>query len=118
MMSFVFPMCCKTTLGYFIHSACSDLNFDPAPIGAHNGAVQCFIAIGFRGIDPVAESIGSGTVYVRNQGVNLVTLFLFVAAIFFWGKYQANGKKVVDLLKSYAFFLHFLPDTVNRFWPS
>src|SRR6476469_6451557 len=44
---FIFPMCCQTLFGYFIHPLGSNLHFHPFPLGTHYCSMKSLIPITF-----------------------------------------------------------------------
>ena len=54
----VFPMGGKTTFGNHIHTTAADLYFHPFARRPHHCGMKRLITIGFRIVDPVAQTIG------------------------------------------------------------
>src|SRR5574344_752862 len=113
---FVLPMSSKSLFGNIVHTLTTNLYFYPFTVIAHQGDVQCLIAICLRMTHPIAESIRMRFVYLRDSDINIeaiVQLFLLAIRL----EYDSYSQYIIYFLEWYVLILHFIPYRINRFHP-
>ena len=105
-------MRCKSSFSNFVHTLCADLHLHPFALRSFNGDVERLVAIGFRNGNPVFEARHIGSVDIGNDGIGnpAILLFLFLRRV----ENDANGKEVVHFIEIHVFFLHLIPDAIDR----
>ena len=111
----VFPVGGKTFFRDLVHPFGTYLHLYPSALGAHDGGMQRFIAIGFRSRYPVAQAAGIRLIKIRHNGIDLPTLRLFFLRGGIY--YNSNCKEVVHFFKLHVLLLHLLVDGVYGLGP-
>ena len=114
------PVGCNTFLCNVIHSPCPDLNLDPDTGIAHQCAVESFISIALRVLDPIAYPLGLISVkscYYGEYVVALISLRLLVVVCGSRIEDDSHCIEVVDLLEGYLLGNHLVPDGVRCLYP-
>ena len=102
------PVCCQTTLRNVIHAACANLNLHPLVLRSVHRNMQRFIPVALGHAQPVAQPLGVGLVHIGHNAVYLPALSLLLIGRRI--QYDANGKKVIDMVQSRILNLHLVPD--------
>ena len=113
-MLLILPMGGKAFLGNLVHTAATDLYFHPLPVRSHHGQVQRLITVGFRTAHPIADTVRSNTVDIRDSGIDIPTLVLLIHTRQ-RVEDDADGIYIVDVFKTDAFALHLVPDGIGGF---
>src|SRR5699024_4646975 len=100
--------------GNIVHLTGTDLHLYLASLPGDYGRMQRLIAVGFGYRNKIAKPLGDGGIPVGDYRVNTPAV-LFGMWIF---KDNANGKKIIDLLKRFLLALHFPKDRIDMFRPA
>ena len=112
----ILPVGGKSFLRDLVHTAGPYLHLYPAATGAHYRGMQRLIAIALRHAYPVAKALITGMVEVGDDGVYLPAIFLFPLGRRL--KDNADGKKIIHLIKGHMLFAHLIPDRVYCLGPT
>ena len=113
-MLLIFPMGGKALLGDLVHTAAADLYLHPLPVRSHHGQVQRLVPVGFRTAHPVADTVRTDTVDIRDGGIDIPTLVLLVhprQRV----EDDTDGVYIVYVFKTDPFALHLVPDGIGGF---
>ena len=103
---FIRPMSCHAELGETVHVAGPDLDFDAITLGIEDNRVQGLIAV-FFGISNVVVEFFRNILPIRmNYAQSRIAIRQIIDN-------HAHCEKIIKLLYTQLFALHFFPDTVN-----
>ena len=109
---FIFPMRSKTLFCYLVHTVATNLHLNPLTLLRHQSDVESLIAISFRMVEPVAQTVWMALVYSAYCNINVETFVDFVGALF-RSKDDAHGKNIINLIKRNMLVLHLIPNRIR-----
>ena len=113
---FIFPVCGEPLLGYVVHPLAAYLHFYPLAFIAHQGYVECLIAVGFGVTYPVAQAVG-----VRFVDFGYGYVYVKALIEFFFGvlgaENDADSQDIVYFFECDMLGLHLVPDGIGGFYP-
>ena len=102
----------KPLFCYLVHTVGTDLHFYPSSLLTHQGNVECLIAVCFRMVQPVAQTVGMTLVDFTDGYVDIEAFVYFVCS-HLWCKDDAHSKNVVNLIEGNVLVLHLIPNRIR-----
>ena len=114
----VCPVGGDSLFGNVVHTLGADLDLHPIASFAHQRAVQRFVAVALRRLDPVAEAIRLETVNACDGGIYVIAHLPFLDRIVSLRlEDDAHRIQVENLVEGDVLGLHLVPDGVRSLHP-
>ena len=102
----------KSLFCHLVHTVGADLYFYPSSLLTHQGNVECLIAVCFRMVQPVAQTVWMTLVDFTDGYVDIEAFVYFVCS-HLWCKDDAHSKNVVNLIEGNVLVLHLIPNRIR-----